>query len=626
MTNSLHKESQKDLLSLSTKVLGGEGMDSSRSSNISSFQNGNLSIEDGLVEVRDGKVIVTDPLRNGKMARIRPGKGITILINGSEILSPTAVCTKSDIKVILPNRNPDRKFDINIDDDFMQASAMASYIDGEEYSIKPAGPSDDLTIEAVLDKKTEAQCFTLDEALEFLKQKGVTYGIIEENLKESLKKGNAHLCVVAKGLETVDGVDDTIDFKFNEEKKFSVINGRVDYYSIGRVESVLPGEIVAEKIVGTDGQPGIDVFNNERPAKPGKKLNIVAGKGAELSSDGTKVYSKIKGRPEIKGNIVSVYELYEVKSNVDITTGNIEFAGDIIIKGDVTDGMKAKAGNNLTIQGNVTRSSIFAGGDVKINKNVIGCSINGGSVDFVKLNIIDILVDISEGLGSLFNAAETLKDTGKIPKTYKDGKIIKLLVDTKFKHIEKSTIDLRSLLFKNKDYIGSDMIELGARLIKYFVGNGPLLIENQSELVDLKDMVIEQIEVLKNQLKKPANIYVNYIQNSSLTTNGNIFILGKGCYNSQLSCRGSVSFEKQGSVMRGGSISAGGDVKIYECGSASGPHTLVGTAKDATIYCQVAHVNTVFKVGDMSKRMDRSVRKVKAYQYKGEIMVECLKL
>lgn len=170
------------------------------------------------------------------------------------------------------------------------------------------------------------------------------------------------------------------------------------------------------------------------------------------------------------------------------------------------------------------------------------------------------------------------------------------------------------------------MIDVGARLIKHFIGNGPLLIESQNDLVVFKEMVIEQIETLKSQLKRPSHISVNYIQNSSLSTSGNIIVTGKGCYNSALNCKGSVIFEKPGSVMRGGTINAEGGVKIYELGSPSGAHTLVGTGKDSTIYCEIAHVNSILKVGDMSSRLDFSVKKVKAYQYKGELMIERLKL
>jgi hypothetical protein len=74
--------------------------------------------------------------------------------------------------------------------------------------------------------------------------------------------------------------------------------------------------------------------------------------------------------------------------------------------------------------------------------------------------------------------------------------------------------------------------------------------------------------------------------------------------------------------MRGGSISADGDVKIFELGSLGGASTVVSTGKEYTIICEVAHTNSVVKVGNMSNKIDASCKKLKAYLYKGELMLE----
>jgi uncharacterized protein (DUF342 family) len=339
-----------------------------------------------------------------------------------------------------------------------------------------------------------------------------------------------------------------------------------------------------------------------------------------------KAYSEIMGRPEIKEGVISVYEVFETSADVDVTTGNIDFVGDVIIKGNINDGMKVKSGGNVLLLGSITGGEIEAAGDVTVYKNVIGSSIKGGCGDFIRYNIIDVMDNIKHIIGAILSAAVKLKDTGKVPDIYKDGQIIKLLIDTKYGSISGYLLEMKKLLSKNMDYMDSGTIQAGAGLIKYFSGNGPLLIENLSELNLFIERIENRIDVLERQLKQPSSITAPYVQNSMLSTSGNIKITGKGCFTSDLSCRGDIVFESYGSVLRGGMADARGSVSIYELGSAGGALTTVSAGKDSRITCELAHMNVVIRVGEMSQKIGEPVKKLKAYIHMGELMVEKSKI
>ncbi|HBM75971.1 MAG TPA: hypothetical protein DD429_10535, partial [Clostridiaceae bacterium] len=573
--------------------------------------------KNGTAEVRNGKIIVTDPDAGGNMAKISDRSGVELFIDEVKVMGSTAVSENSNIRAVIHNREPERKADIHVADDKMSASIKVYYNDGEKYRLKDQAPSNEIVIDVVSDGTIQCPRFTLDEVIEVLKSKGIVYGIEKEKLNSVILESSKSHDIIAKGLKPVDGGDDRVEAKFDGEKKYDEINGRIDFYSIGRVVSVEPDTVVAEKIPGSEGVAGIDVFGNEVPPKPGKKIDMLAGQGIRLSEDGLKAYSKIKGRPDIKWNTVSVYEVYKVSSDVDISTGNIDFTGDIVINGNITDGMKVKCGNNLLLYGSITGSRIYAGYDVSIKKNAIGSSIRAGRFDFTKCSMIDCLEPIKQNLESIFYATDMLKDTGKVPKTYKDGQIIKILLDTKFKNITENIDKLRSLLFNNKDQFNMGILELGARLVKYFTGNGPLLIEDYLELKDLADEVEKHMDILKNSLTHPSDIEVSYVQSSILSTSGDIIIKGRGCYNSRLSCKGSVIFQKPGSVMRGGVINAFKDIRINELGSPGGAYTVVETGKDAVVTCEIAYANSVIKIGNLSTKLTSSFKKLKAYQDRG---------
>lgn len=584
--------------------------------------------KDGTVEVRDGQVIIKNPQGAGKQARTIPGRGVRLFVNDIEAKTWTSVYEGCRIKIDMLNKAPERVIETIIEDGGMTAYAKVYYKPGERYVLKDTSPANEIHIDGVKVENIECMPYTLEEALAVLKGKGIVWGILQDNLSSAIADGTGRLTVIAKGSEPVNGTDDIIIEKYEKatDKKYVEVEDRVDFYSIGRISSVNPGELVAEKITGNDGKPGMDIFGKEVKQKSGKRVKMLAGRGTRVSDDGLYVYSEKVGRPEINKNVISVYEVYEVQFDVNVSTGNIEFAGDIIVKGNVTDGMKVKSGGNITIMGGITGADISAGGNIRINQNIIGSQVKAGCADTVKLNIIEYFEGFKKGFMEILSAVEALKETGKVPKTYKDGQIIKLLTDTKFRNICQNVLKFRDLLSSNRNLLDDGTIRLGAKIIRYFTGNGPLLIDNCMNLKVLSESLSSEISSLEGQLQQPSHIYANYVQNSSLTTSGNIVILGKGCYNSNLNCRGDVTFERPGSVMRGGLINAGGNVKIYELGSPGGAITSVSAGKDCTITCETAHMSSVLKVGSMSSSLEESSKKLKAYLYKGEIMIEKSKL
>lgn len=582
--------------------------------------------KNGTVEIRDGQIIITDPEGSGKEATITPNKGIKMFVDGVEATGSTPVFENSKIKTEIENNEPERKFSINVEEDGLSASVTVEYKDGMKYVLKDRFSSNSLVLDAAAGGRIECPRYTMEEAMAMLKEKEIVYGIIEDNLADAIAGGNGLPVVAAKGLEPVNGTDDRIDLKFDDHKKFVEINDRIDFYSIGKVVSVEPNTLIAEKVPGDEGKPGMDVWGKEIQQSKGKRIMLKAGKGTSLSDDGMKAYSTILGRPDVKDDMVSVHEVYEVAADVDVSTGNIEFMGDVVIKGSISEGMKVRAGNSVILFGSVIGGEITAGSDVTVYKNIISSRVKAGCNDILKYKIIENLDAISKTLNGIFSSVVYLKESGKVPKIYKDGQIIKLLIDTKFNKLNSEVTELRNMLADNKEYLDIGALRLGARLVKYFMGNGSLLIEDYTSLKTYIEEIDNHISILKSELRQPSTISAYYVQNSTLTTSGDIKITGKGCYTSELSCRGGVTIDKIGSVTRGGSISAEGEVKVHELGSSGGAPTMISTGKDAVIYCEIAHVNCGIKVGDMSSKLDSSVKKLKACLYKGELMIEKSKM
>lgn len=87
--------------------------------------------------------------------------------------------------------------------------------------------------------------------------------------------------------------------------------------------------------------------------KDGKPPHIPAGKNTVLSEDKTKLLADIDGEVVYEGNKFNVKNLLTINHDVDNSIGNIDFTGDILIKGDVREGYSVKAEGDVTIFGTV---------------------------------------------------------------------------------------------------------------------------------------------------------------------------------------------------------------------------------------------------------------------------------
>ena len=82
----------------------------------------------------------------------------------------------------------------------------------------------------------------------------------------------------------------------------------------------------------------------------------------------------------------------------------------------------------------------------------------------------------------------------------------------------------------------------------------------------------------------PVDVYLNYCQDTTVKATGDIFITGKGQYTSNLSANGNIDFQSSGAIARGGSLSAGKDIKAKTVGSIAGVTTLLKVPKTWSYY------------------------------------------
>jgi len=215
------------------------------------------------------------------------------------------------------------------------------------------------------------------ELVSFLEEQGITTGIEKANLDTLLNEKIFYQNVlIAQGVEMENGKDGwleyLVDVSEKNQKPTILPDGSVDYSSIGNIEVLEAGTVIAKYHPATTGVNGITVYGEEKKARPGRQLPKMHGEGFTISEDGTTYTTTINGRVFMKNGKLCVSKLYEVAGDVDNTTGNIDFNGDIIVHGTVISGMRIRATGNLTIEGHVEGAELIAGGNIILKTGMQG--------------------------------------------------------------------------------------------------------------------------------------------------------------------------------------------------------------------------------------------------------------
>ncbi len=431
--------------------------------------------------------------------------------------------------------------------------------------------------------------------------------VLEEAFKKGFKCPGKYL--IAKGMPPIDDIPDKVVLRFKGSSTEDSLNadGAINYKEFSLIESVLPGQKIAELIKGSEGRDGNDVFGRNISRKRAKLIIFKAGRGCVLQPDGS-IIASIAGKPSYKSGLIEVNEIYEHKNDVDIQSGSIKFSGNVKIYGSVMPGMKVDAGGDVEILGSVEEAEITSLGSINIKGSVLRSKITAGGGDNSKLTFIKLYNDIASSLKDMVSSVEEIKRYGLLGSDRSDGQIIKALLDSKFKNIEKLSKEV--LILYKKTGLKEETIE---KVLQYkLIGLAPLGIKNYKDLLTIGKLLLGNISKLKEELSYKSYIRLNYCQDSDVLATGDIYIVGKGLYQSRLKAGENIIFSGM-SAVRGGSISARERISCITVGSPGGVVTRLEVEKEGEILVEKSYQNTHFILGEKEMLLDIPSKKVHAY-------------
>ncbi|MFO7819723.1 MAG: FapA family protein [Halanaerobacter sp.] len=277
------------------------------------------------------------------------------------------------------------------------AFSEALTLDGEELKIAERKPEldrdaqfnievEDSGVTAYLDYEPPlgGKRYSAVDILAALEEEGIVYGIKEEEfLNEFDPDQELNNFKIAEGDKAVSGDNAELEFKFDTESDSNKVkideDGKADFYNLGRIVNVQEGEVLVTKKPATAGEAGKDVWGEEIPPQPGEDIALPAGKNVSIDEEELKLIADIEGQASYDGSKVNVDDTHEVTGDVDLSTGNIDFTGNVLVHGDVKEGMEIDADGSVEVQGSVYEADIKSGGQIIINKGFVGS--NRGSLE-----------------------------------------------------------------------------------------------------------------------------------------------------------------------------------------------------------------------------------------------------
>ena len=220
---------------------------------------------------------------------------------------------------------------------------------------------------------------TLDKVYQALEENFVTFGILDDNIKMAVEhqRYNENICA-ARWEPPQDGIDGTIQYYFAKDKHVAPVedeHGVVNFKDLGLINNITAGTPIAEITFPTEGEPGMDITGMPVAQKVGSPANYTVGAGTELINDDTQIVASINGNLVFKNGAFVVEEKIVINGDVDVSSGNIDFIGDITIKGGVFEGFRVASKRSITIMGLVTGAEIIADGDISVKVGVINSKI-----------------------------------------------------------------------------------------------------------------------------------------------------------------------------------------------------------------------------------------------------------
>ncbi|MEI0700486.1 FapA family protein [Brachyspira intermedia] len=201
----------------------------------------------------------------------------------------------------------------------------------------------------------------------------VNYDKITELVEYNLKYDEGVMCVFVEGRKPIDGnVQKVIlDYDFTLDSGKESETGAIDFKERGFIHNIEAGVQIAHFMEEKPSIDGLDIYDVLMEAHHDDDPCYKLGKNVVVDEDGITIRSGIRGILSNHNNTLSVSTVAEI-DKVDLSTGNIEVNGSLIIRDNVAPGFSIKTEGDIYVHGNIEDAYIECAGNLIVSGGIIG--------------------------------------------------------------------------------------------------------------------------------------------------------------------------------------------------------------------------------------------------------------
>lgn len=516
--------------------------------------------KDGFVEILDGIISITDPVGKGMAPSVFiKDPQMDMFVNGEKAPINTVLKSEDQINFVFEDIPAEKHLKVEFSDDLVCAYLTIERKYGKHFYLKDIPKSRKAVLEPGV-TLVEPDKVTFEECMSVLEDFGIKREFIDElAVKSGCEARETVKVVAAKGKCPVQSRK--TEFYYCEELSDKEILQ-------GLEPLVRKGELLTRKTLpAIMGTPGITVKGEIIEVDTVEDEELVSTNGAQKRGD--ELYALIDGRPFMKKGQIGVVPLLTVIGDLEKETDDIDFDGDVVVKGNVQDNMIIKATGNVKIIGSVYHSQIFALQNIEVEGKVIGGRLQSGdenSIFHVIVNIVEAMITEIEKIFKGLHQIE-VKDVREILEIINTGKEN---LDELIKEMERSSVSMNATQLETLN-------ELKKSIRHAFLEIKLLHQKGFTELNEIYQTLVDYKEIMDEEIEDTKVLKVKYAQNATVNSSGDIIITGEGSYQSNLVAGREIMYEKPSSVVKGGTMIAGKQINAG----------IVGTPSEISTFCKV---------------------------------------
>lgn len=284
------------------------------------------------------------------------GKSINLLPNGGCFIDQSSLTVRSDRFGIAMQVNQDV---------FVDNSSLL-HVSKDQMEVRST----------IYPRDFRSNRITLERMRSALDAEGLSGTMDQRQLVEALEQvtetgAKVKDVVICRGIRPKDGKDGWFEMIYKDDRpdfgELDEESDRIDFRARGIVRSVEAGELLGRLHPPEQGAPGRDVYGRIIPAREGNTFNLQL-QGNVSNQDGSNEYHATdSGMVFFMGNTLSVTEVFLVKGDVNMRTGNIELEkGSVHVKGSVLSGFSVTSPGNVLVEEVIENATVKAEGDIEV--------------------------------------------------------------------------------------------------------------------------------------------------------------------------------------------------------------------------------------------------------------------